>query len=47
MARDFFAKGPDDEVVAAGEDIEELIENLEEQAGLKSAEEYLEDYNGF
>lgn len=45
MARDFMVKGPDDEFVAAGDDIEELIENLREKEGLKDVEELVEEYD--
>lgn len=44
MARGFIVKGPDDEFVAAGDDLEELIDNLREQEGLKDAEELVDDY---
>lgn len=46
MGRDRFrVKGPDDEFISAGEDIEELIENLEEQSGLKDPEELVDEYD--
>ena len=45
MARDFIVKGPDDEFVAAGEDLEELIQNLEEQSGLADTEDLADRYD--
>lgn len=45
MARDFFVKGPDDELIAAGDDIEELIENLKEQSGMADPEELADRYD--
>jgi hypothetical protein len=45
MAGRFLVKGPGDEFIAAGDDIEELIENLKEQEGLKDAEELVDEYD--
>lgn len=46
MGRDsFIVKDKDDNFIAAGEDIEEVIENLKEQEGLKDVEEMVEDYD--
>lgn len=48
MARDsYIVKDSDDQFVTAAGDLEELIENLKEQEGLKDAEELVEDYDGF
>lgn len=47
MAGEFITKGPDDEFIAAGDDIEELIEHLEEQAGLADPEDLAEAYDAF
>lgn len=45
MGRDRFrVKGPDDEFVTAGDDIEEVIRNLEEQSGLADPEQLVDDY---
>jgi len=44
MARGFIVKGPDDEFVTAGDDIEEVIENLKEQEGLTDAADLADEY---
>lgn len=48
MARDsYIVKDSDDQFVTAADDLEELIDNLKEQGGLKDAEDLIEDYDGF
>lgn len=48
MARkSYIVKGGDDEFITAADDLEELIENLEEQEGLKDPDELIEDYDDF
>lgn len=45
MARKFIVKDGDDQFITAGEDIEEVIENLKEQEGLKDVEEMVDEYD--
>lgn len=42
----FVVKDSDDQFITAGDDLEELIENLKEQEGLKDADELIDDYEG-
>lgn len=45
MARRFIVKDGDDQFITAGDDIEEVIENLKEQEGLKDVEDMVEEYD--
>jgi len=45
MPRRFTVKGPGDELIAAGEDLDELIESLKEQNGMADAEELADRYD--
>jgi hypothetical protein len=45
MARGFIVKGPDDEFIAAGDDLQELIKNIEEQEGLADDDDLADRYD--
>lgn len=47
MAGKFTVMGPDGEMIAVGDDVEEVAEHLREKAGLKDPEELAEDYDAF
>lgn len=46
MAKRFIVKDHDDQFITAADDLEELIDKLEEQEGLKDPAELIEDYDG-
>lgn len=45
MGREYIVKTGDDQFVTAGDSIEEIIDNLEEQEGMKDVEEMVEEYD--
>lgn len=44
MADKFHLKGPDDEVIAKADDLEEMVKRIEEQAALADPKELAENY---
>ena len=45
MGREFIVKDGDDQFITAAGDIEELIDKLEEQEGLKDPQDLIDDYD--